>query len=263
VDIVFPIAALFFEALRSRQDQLQSRVKNPCSTGWLYSPKRNYIKGVCEGNFGGFFMLSLQNYFSEVGAFPHLFEAEADEVQKSALVMMDLFKSSLEENLKSLSHIGQQNEQINKEIETLLCQPFVIPLEWEDIDTLSHVLYLIPKTIHKLSTRMLLSKSYLPVDFFDQPAKILVDATGVVQKMVRQLWHQPHLSQIKEENECLCSLEDEAEKLIFEMLCDLHSGKYETMQIIVLSNLFQLLEKAMDYCREACDVVYRIVLKNS
>jgi uncharacterized protein len=209
-------------------------------------------------------MLSIQSFFSKSNTFAQLFESSAEEVRKSALSLIELLKAPSDDfNLGDFSKVRQQNKLINGEITTLLCQTFVTPLEREDLEALARALYRIPKTIEKFAGRMLLSKSYLPTDFFDRQAKIVEQATIVVHEMVRELWHHPRLEKIKEENDRLHTMEGEADKLVFEMLRDLYSGKYEPMQVIVLRDLFELLEKVIDRCRDAGNVIFHIVLKNS
>jgi uncharacterized protein len=209
-------------------------------------------------------MLSIQSFFSKTSTFSQLFESSAEEVRKSAQSLVELLKSPPDEiKLADFSRARQQNKRINGEITTLLCQTFVTPLEREDLEALARSLYRIPKTIEKFAGRMALTKDYLPADFFNRQTKILEEATGVVYEMVRQLWHHPHLEKIKEENDRLHTMEGEADKLVFEMLRDLFSGKYEPLQVIVLRDLFELLEKVIDRCRDAGNVIFHIVLKNS
>ena len=81
--------------------------------------------------------------------------------------------------------------------------------------------------------------------------------------MVRQLRRRPHLDKIKEENDRLHQYEGEADKLILELLRDLYSGKYEALQAIVLRDLYELLEKVIDRCRDAGNIIFQIMLKNS
>ena len=81
--------------------------------------------------------------------------------------------------------------------------------------------------------------------------------------MVKQLRHKPNLDKIKEDNDRLHHFEGEADKIMIELLRDLYSGKYEPLQVIVLRDLFELLEKVIDRCRDAGNVIFQIVLKNS
>ena len=207
-------------------------------------------------------MLSIQSFFSKATTFSHLFESSAEEVRKSALTLIELLQSPPEGfNLENFSRLRQQNKRINEEIATLLCQTFITPLEREDLEALARALYRIPKTIEKFAARMILAKVYLPDGFFDRQAEILEQATVVVREMVRQLWHHPHLEKVKEENDRLHAMEGEADKLVYEMLGALYSGQYEPMQVIVLCDLFALLEKVIDRCRDAGNVIFHIVLK--
>ena len=48
-----------------------------------------------------------------------------------------------------------------------------------------------------------------------------------------------------------------------ELLKELYSGRYEATKAMVIRDLFELMEKAIDRCRDAGNVVIHIVLKNS
>jgi uncharacterized protein len=81
--------------------------------------------------------------------------------------------------------------------------------------------------------------------------------------MVRMLRHRPQLDKIQEENDRLHKLEGQADKLILQLFGDLYSGRYQALQMIVLRDLFELLEKVIDRCRDAGNVMLQISLKNS
>jgi uncharacterized protein Yka (UPF0111/DUF47 family) len=209
-------------------------------------------------------MLSLLHFLSKSDKFYELLEASAEEAHRSVNALVDLLKDPQEgQALDEFVLRRRQNKRITEEMTTLLCSTFVTPLEREDIEALSTALYKIPKTIEKFGERMLLAQSWLRRDMFGEQAKLLDRATDTVCQMVRQLRHRPHLEKIKEDNDRLHYYEGEADKIIFGLLRDLYSGKYEALQVIVLRDLFELLEKVIDRCRDAGNVIFQIVLKNS
>ena len=59
------------------------------------------------------------------------------------------------------------------------------------------------------------------------------------------------------------AIESEADRLMLETYRDLYGGKYEATQMFLVRDFFEILEKAIDRCREAGVVVYQVVLKNS
>ena len=85
----------------------------------------------------------------------------------------------------------------------------------------------------------------------------------VVLEMVRRLRHGMRLEPMKELSDRLRAIESEADRLMLETYRDLYGGKYEATQMFLVRDFFEILEKAIDRCREAGVVVYQVVLKNS
>jgi hypothetical protein len=72
-----------------------------------------------------------------------------------------------------------------------------------------------------------------------------------------------NLEKVKELNEKLQLVEGEADKHIMVLYKELFSGEHPPIQVIVLKDLYELLEKIIDRCRDAGNVISQIVLKNS
>jgi uncharacterized protein Yka (UPF0111/DUF47 family) len=82
--------------------------------------------------------------------------------------------------------------------------------------------------------------------------------------MIQELRGGTHLEEIKEHNDKLQAIEGEADKVINELLRDLYNGSaHSPLKVIFLKDLFELLEKVVDRCRDAGNVINHIVLKNS
>jgi len=209
-------------------------------------------------------MFSLQRLLGKDDKFFDLLEASAEQVVKSVSALMDLL--SQPDPAKAFDVFVQtrrKSKQISEEISAQLCRTFVTPLEREDIEALSAVLYKIPKTVEKFGERLLLCRQRLPLEDFARQARMLEDATLTLQAMVAGLRRKPRLEKVKDQNECLQHLEGEADKLMLEVLRDLYSGRHDALQVVIRRNLYELLEKIIDRCRDAGNVIFHIVLKHS
>jgi uncharacterized protein Yka (UPF0111/DUF47 family) len=81
--------------------------------------------------------------------------------------------------------------------------------------------------------------------------------------MVKALRGGMKLEKIRDLNDKLQFLEGEADEHMLTLYKDLFTGKYEPVQVMLLKDLYELLEKMIDRCRDAGNVVAHIVLKNS
>jgi len=209
-------------------------------------------------------MFSLQRLLGKDDKFFDLLEASAEQVVKSVSALMDLLnRPDPAKSFDVFVQTRRKNKQISEEISEQLCKTFVTPLEREDIEALSAVLYKIPKTVEKFGERLLLCRQNLKLEDFALQARMLEDASLTLQAMVQGLRHKPRLEKVKDQNEHLQHLEGEADKLMLELLRDLYSGRHDALQVVILRNLYELLEKIIDRCRDAGNVVFHIVLKHS
>jgi uncharacterized protein Yka (UPF0111/DUF47 family) len=117
--------------------------------------------------------------------------------------------------------------------------------------------------VEKFSERILLSPQLVcGVDFSGQ-ISLLDEATDCVLQMVKSLRNGVNLDEIKVLNDRLQHVEGEADKAITTLYRDLFSGQHAPLQVILLKDLYELLEKVIDRCRDAGNVISQIALKNS
>ncbi len=50
---------------------------------------------------------------------------------------------------------------------------------------------------------------------------------------------------------------------MLKLIKDLYNGPYDAKETMILQDLFEMMEKAVDRCRDAGAVVFQIVLKYS
>ncbi len=144
-----------------------------------------------------------------------------------------------------------------------LLKTFITPLEREDIEALSDALYKIPKTVEKFGERFLVAGPHVrDLDLANQVG-MLEKATDTVVLMVKELRKGVNLEKVKAQNDELQQIEGNADKLMVELLRDLYNGDHSAIRVIILKDLFELLEKVFDRCRDAGNIVFQIVLKHS
>jgi uncharacterized protein len=209
-------------------------------------------------------MFSLQKLLGRDDVFFDLLEKSAEEARESVRLLVRLLGSpgSGGASLDEFALLRKKDKRITEELSTRLTQTFVTPLEREDIEALSNALYKIPKTLEKFGERLVLSRHLVGAADFSRQVQLLESAIDTVQQLVKHL-RESKLDVVKEQNDRLQYLEGEADKLMMELLRGLYSGESDPIRVIALKDLYELLEKVIDRCRDAGNIIFHIVLKNS
>jgi uncharacterized protein Yka (UPF0111/DUF47 family) len=209
-------------------------------------------------------MFSLQMLFGKGDRFNQLLEDAASEAHGSVRLVVQLLKAPTSaKSLDDLALTRRREKKIAEQISSELVKVFVTGLDREDIEALALALYKIPKTVEKLAERVALGHQHIDGLNFARQIEIMEEATDVLLTMVKQLRDMKHLEKIRDLNTKLQYLEGEADKLMLLLLKELYSGRYEPLRAMVVRDLYELMEKVIDRCRDAGNVVMHIVLKNS
>ncbi|HYE30210.1 MAG TPA: pit accessory protein [Methylomirabilota bacterium] len=211
-------------------------------------------------------MISLQRFFGKEDKFFDLLEASAQEACSSISALVAFLKNPTEKRTLDDFIVSRRNEKrIYGEISEALCRTFVTALEREDIEALSLALYKIPKTVEKVGERLLIAPHFLQGIDLTKQILMLEKATSIVVEMIKELRKGIDMERIKKLNDQLHVVEGEADKFILEEFRKLYSVGQpgDAIKIVFLKDIFELIEKVIDRCRDAGNVVSHIVLKNS
>jgi len=209
-------------------------------------------------------MFSLQTIFGKGDKFYGLLEASAEAAHgaSKALVRM-LQHSGKPGSLAEFQEAHSREKELAAKISAELVNTFVTVLEREDIEALGASLYKIPKTISKFAERYSLTVERIGGVDFASRAQMLEKACEVIVEMVGQLRKGMRLDAMKALNDRLQAIEAEADRLILDLYGDLYKNETDPLRYLLRKDLFEILEKAIDRCRDAGNVIYHIVLKNS
>jgi uncharacterized protein Yka (UPF0111/DUF47 family) len=212
-------------------------------------------------------MFSIAKLLGQDQKFFDLLEASAKQADSSVhhlvALLARLEQHDSPESLDEFVRTRRRDKEITQELTEQLCTTFVTPFEREDIQALAASLYKIPKTVEKIGERILICPSDLEGRNFQKHLELLDQAAEVVLAMVQQLRRGTDAATAREMNSRLQTIEGQADQLELDLLRDLYHGNYEPKQIIFFRDLFELLEKVIDRCRDAGNIILQVVLKYS
>jgi uncharacterized protein Yka (UPF0111/DUF47 family) len=210
-------------------------------------------------------MISIRRFLGHDEKFYDLLEASAQQADSSVHHLIDLL-GKLEQgdspnDLVQFAESRREDKRITQELTEALSKTFITPLEREDIQALGSALYKIPKTVEKIGERILISPQDLHGRSFRKQVELLDQAAEAVLEMVKQLRKGTDIRTAREMNARLQTIEGDADKLELDLLRDLYHGDYSPKHIIFLRDLYELLEKVIDRCRDAGNIILQVVLK--
>lgn len=208
-------------------------------------------------------MFSLQTIFGSGQQFYTLLDEAAQAAHDSAKALHSMMKATDRQPALDAFKLARLRERAaSDKIGKALVDSFITPIEREDIEALGSALYKIPKQVEKFADRYSLAIQHLEGIDFAPRAAMLEQAASVVVEMVHEI-KKMNIDRMTSLNEKLRAIENEADRLMLELYRDIYSGRLDHLQMFLLKEFFEILEKAIDRCREAGVVAYQIVLKNS
>jgi uncharacterized protein Yka (UPF0111/DUF47 family) len=212
-------------------------------------------------------MSALQRIFGRDTKFYDLLEASASAAANSAAILVGLLPklsgNPSTEILTELALARRKHKRISQETTEELCKNFVTPLEREDIEALSTALFKISKTVEKIGERLLVGPPAVDFSNIGRQITMLEQASRVVEKMVGEIRAKSHGEVIRDDYERLQAIEGDADKLMNELLRSIYHGDTEPRVLVFTKDLYELIERGVDRCRDAGNIVFHVTLKYS
>jgi uncharacterized protein Yka (UPF0111/DUF47 family) len=209
-------------------------------------------------------MFSLQTIFGKGDKFYGLLEQSAATVCESAKALHELLSKPGQGSVMAAFTATRAREKaLAGQISEGLINTFVTALDREDIEALNSALYKIPKTIEKFAERYEIVSDRLAGVNFAQRALILERSSEVVEEMIGELRRGLRIDPVKKLQDRLQALESEGDRMLLDPYRTLYLEGGDAMRAMLTKDLFELIEKAIDKCRDVGNIVYSIVLKNS
>jgi uncharacterized protein Yka (UPF0111/DUF47 family) len=209
-------------------------------------------------------MVQLEKLLGKEDRFFELFETSAEQACHSVRALHEFLRNpDPSASLTELIAARRKDKAVTAQINELLCTGFVSAMEVEDIDALATSIYKIPKACEKIAERIQLAPQNLAgVDLTAQV--VMMDrATTILCSMIKLLRTGQARERVTGLNEELQAVEGDADRTINELLRGLYNATDRPGRVLYLKDLYEMMEKVTDRCRDAGNVIVRIVLKGA
>jgi predicted phosphate transport protein (TIGR00153 family) len=164
------------------------------------------------------------------------------------------------ENTKAIQKIEHDGDEIVAEISKKLTKTFITPFDSEDIHELKSIVDSILDSIDSIAERMLLYNVQQIPKAAVELSQELVTSTKLLSSLM------DCLRQMKCDDDLIEAIkksERAGDKTYRKAIADLFSDGYEVLEVIKWKDLYEDLEDAIDFCREAAITVEGIILKHA
>jgi predicted phosphate transport protein (TIGR00153 family) len=194
-----------------------------------------------------------------------LFTAVATFTVEAARLQQDLLRADsnrrgvIVDQIKRLEH---QADQVTHDVVTRLDRVFITPLDREDIHELASRLDDVMDLIDGTSRRLLIFHAGAAPDGATLIGDVIVRATEQLQVAVAALEKNKGRTVL---DACVevKRLEEEGDSLYHEWLGRLFEGQPDALQVIKWKEIYDNLEKTLDYIEDAGNVLESISIKHA
>ncbi len=194
--------------------------------------------------------------------FFEMFIEVAENIREGAILLEKMLGENadfrdLAESIKSLEHKG---DRLTHELITKLNKTFIVPIDREDIYSLSSTIDDVLDVIESVARRLVLFKIERIGENSTQLSHLLVRSTSEIVSAVSELRNG-----MKVLDHCIeiNRLEEEADHIYHEALGKLFEFETDPINLIKRKELLETLETALDKCEDVANVIEGIIVKNA
>ncbi|MBI4531353.1 MAG: DUF47 domain-containing protein [Candidatus Latescibacteria bacterium] len=196
--------------------------------------------------------------------FFELLETNAGHIVEGATLLLDMVRhfERIDEKAKGIKQVEHRADQITHEIISRLNKTFVLPLDQEDIHTLTSGLDDVLDYIDAVADRIFLYRISAPTPEAVSLAEILLKATQECAAAVAKLRNvKANADGIMHHCVEINSLENACDRLYRATVARMFEQMHDPIEIIKWREIYENLETAADRCEDVANVLEGVVLK--
>lgn len=195
-----------------------------------------------------------------------LFEEAAEVCELSAQLFYQIVNSDPKEREACLVHNTSYKKRAVDALEgslTLLNSSFITPIDREDIQLISTLLYKCTKSILKACSNLRNYNIDSYNDFVKNQAEILIKSTEELRKIIAVFRNGSSLGEVTQCSRRIKEIENKGDEILASATKELFSGKYDAIYVLKLRDIYKGIENAVDRCSIISDLIMSVVLKHN
>lgn len=189
------------------------------------------------------------------------FSCKSAEILNDTLVNFDL--TTLDSKIQEMHNIEHSADLAKHELIERLAEEFIAPLEREDIVSLSQEIDDITDAIEDvlIKINMYNVQSIRPevLEF----SKLITLCCNSLKVALEEFHNYKKSSTLKAKLIEVNDLEEKGDALYYSTVYKLYRNGETPVDLLIWTEIYDLLEKCCDACEEAADVVESVIMKNS
>lgn len=193
-----------------------------------------------------------------------LFTTVSERTLEAARLLEDLLKAAPDRRnpiVDSIKRLEHECDTLTHEVITRLDRTFITPLDREDIHSLASGLDDVMDLIDGLSRRSQIFRVGVAPEGAILIANVLVRTCEQLLIGVRNL-AKPGSPGVLEACIVVKRMEEEGDSVYHEWMGKLFDGQVDPIELIKWKELYDTLEKTLDYCEDAANVLESIAIKH-
>ncbi len=177
-------------------------------------------------------------------------------------IVTDYELDTIQEKLDVMHELEHQADVKKHKMTSALSQAFITPIEREDLIALSNYLDDITDAVEEALMQIYMyGITQIRQDVIPM-VELLSSCISALKDVLGELKRFKHSKDIKKYIIKVNDLEESGDKLYVENMYRLHQEQ-DVKTILVWSNIYESIEKCMDTCEHAADIVATVIIKNS
>ena len=192
------------------------------------------------------------------------FQDSAEICKESAKLYNEVLQTKLTDEKKEKALKYRKKGKLSYKLGLKqLNKSFITPIEREDIQYIAVQLNRINKKIVKACLNLEVYHLTEYTEEMKEQALTLVNATEQLGEIIKKFKKVSDVDDITKSNIAMKELETHGDEIHLKAMSELFSGKFDTLDVIKLRDMYKEIENALDACFNVSDTILSVVLKGA